>query len=522
MKAAPRTAALAAALAATLACAACIGPQRDEPELTQEPPPAWSAAAVDADPGGAEGDVPELDAWWTALGEPGLDAFVREALRNNHDLAAAAARVDQAAALARIAGAGRQPQVSAGADASRVQNVFTNLPVPGGDEPLSSTATTWGVSLDVTWEIDLWGRIGAAARAARLDLEAAADDRDAARRSLAAQTIKGWFAWREALLQLELSARAIESRERTLEVVERRFLSGRGSAFEVRSAQADLAGERAVGALAAEAVERRARALEVLAGRHPAGDPGARADERVGPQTSGGGGANDDLVLEGDALPEIDAVPAAGVPSELLLRRPDLRAVERRMRAADERLYEARAELYPRLSLGASAGRTSSRAEDLGDPDFDVWSIAAGLTQPIFQGGRLRAGVDLDRARVREALEVYAQAVLRAFEEVETGLAVDGLLARQELARDAAASNATEAFTLARDRYASGREDVTALLGAQRRAIDAQRALLEIRRRRIEQRADLVLALGGDIARDESLTAEARAREDEDDQERGR
>jgi outer membrane protein TolC len=180
-------------------------------------------------------------------------------------------------------------------------------------------------------------------------------------------------------------------------------------------------------------------------------------------------------------------------------RRPDLHAAEERLRAADERLYAARAALYPRLSFAGSVGRTSNDVDDLVDPDFSIWSVAGNLVQPVFQGGRLRAGVDLADARVAESLSLLEAAQLTAFEEVESALAADGLLARQEERQSRATEEADAAADMAEERYAAGLTEFLTVLEAQRRAFETETQLLEVRRRRLENRIDLHLALGGGL-----------------------
>lgn len=216
------------------------------------------------------------------------------------------------------------------------------------------------------------------------------------------------------------------------------------------------------------------RQIELLLGRHPTGE------------------------LEGKpGLPENPPTPPTGVPGQLVSRRPDLIAAEARLLAADDNLYASRANLYPRLTLSGSVGRTSDNSGDLIDPDFSVWSLAAGLAQPIFQGGRLRAAVDLADARVAAALASFESALLQAVGEVEMALVTEEHLVRLQEEQDLARDLALEASTLAEDRYSAGRLDVLELLEAERRAIENENASIEVRLRRLQTRVDLHLALGG-------------------------
>jgi outer membrane protein TolC len=178
-------------------------------------------------------------------------------------------------------------------------------------------------------------------------------------------------------------------------------------------------------------------------------------------------------------------------------RRPDLVATERRLAAAGLRIKEARASLYPQLRLTGSAGSLSSDVGDLLNLDFSVWSLAANLLQPLYQGGRLRGGVQLSEANHRELAESYAQVILRAFGEVESTLAAERFLAQQEQALAVAATQSVEAERLSNERYDAGLVSYLAVLEAQRDAFVAQSQHLASRRQRLEARIDLYLALGG-------------------------
>jgi outer membrane protein TolC len=185
-------------------------------------------------------------------------------------------------------------------------------------------------------------------------------------------------------------------------------------------------------------------------------------------------------------------------------------AAERRLAAADERFAAARRALYPRLSLTGSGGTVSEDLADLLDSDFRVWSLAAGILQPVFQGGRLRANVDRSVAATEEALESYTAAALRAYAEVETALASDSLLAREEDRLGEAARHAAAARVLAEERYRAGLEDYITVYESQRREATAESNHLTTRRLRLENRVDLYLALGGGFQRPDTIPTPAR------------
>jgi outer membrane protein TolC len=221
-------------------------------------------------------------------------------------------------------------------------------------------------------------------------------------------------------------------------------------------------------------LDRALRQLELLLGRYPS----AR-------------------IKTGDELPTIKSAVPAGLPADLIARRPDLVAADRRLAAADRRLAQSRRALLPSISLTASTGRSSGELGDLLDGNFSVWNLIGNISQPLLQGGRLRAGVDLSQAGLDQALASYAQSALRAYAEVEQALAGEEFLTNQEKALKTATSEALAARTLAEERYAKGLSDLITLLDAQRRAFDAKSRLLSVQRMRLDGRIDLYLALGG-------------------------
>ena len=449
-----------------------VGSSERRPEAeVPEAPEAWSAdTSADAPP------LAPGRPWWRSFDAPELERLVEEALTNNRNVRASLARLDAARAQARIAGAERLPTANAAANSRRSKQVFVGLPIPGGGDVLSNQTDSFGVSLDVSWELDLWGRLSARGAAAEEDLLASGADHAGLRQSLAAQVAKGWFAWQEARLQEALAGRNVTAYRQSAEVARRRFEGGRGESLDVRRTESALAGAEAMLEARRQTVERTERQVEILLGRYPAGELAAEP-----------------------GLPDAPGLPGVGLPADLLERRPDLVAARARLRATDHRLDEARANLLPRLSLTGSVGRSSSDPSDLVDNDFTAWSIAAGLLQPLFQGGRLRANVELADARVREAAESYAQALLTAFQEVETLLAVEEALASRLEHLERAGRESRSARELAAERYAAGRIDLTTLLDAQRSALAAESRTLSARFQRVEARIDLFLALGGGL-----------------------
>jgi len=450
-----------------LALAGCGAPAVDPPAPAVEIPPRWTEpAAAPGEPG-----------WWDSFPDERARELVAEALRSNHDLAVAAARLEVAAAEARVTSSELLPQVSLTGDASRSRQVFVGLPIPGRDGPLVSRSTSYGVSLDVAWEVDVWGRLRQRSSAAAAEVQATAADLEGARLSLAGQTLKAWFAAVEGERQWRLASETLTTHEHTVESIRRRYRAGVRPAIDLRLALVDAANARLAREQRRLARDRTRRQLEVLLGRYP----GARLDPGVD-------------------LPEVPAAVPDGLAVDLIARRPDLVAAERRLAATGRLVSSAKRALLPQIRLTASGGTASDQLGDLLDGDFSVWRLAAGIVQPVFQGGRLRAALRGARATEEAALAAWTRSVLTACGEVESALVAEASLAEQEQAARVAADQAHRAFELARSRYDSGLDDVLTLLSAQRADAAAQGALLLVRRLRLEARVDLHLALGGGFA----------------------
>ena len=421
----------------------------------------------------AEAAVAELRPdWWQDFADPELDRFVARCLEHNRDVQAAFARLQAATATRTIQGADSWPQVDAALDAQRSQRLFLGFPFGSGGVP-SSTTTTFGLSLSVRWELDVWGRIAARESAAIADTEVAQANVAGAQLSLAGQACRAWFAVAEAAAQRTLAAATVDAFRATADDVRDRYRRGVRPALDVHLAATNVASAEATLAQREETLQRARRRLDVLAGRYP----DANQTPAVFPRT----------------LPPI---PAA-LPGELLQRRPDLVAAERRLAAAGCRVDAARASLYPRLSLTGSGGTTSEELEDLVDEDFRIWSIGANLLAPLFRAGALRAEVRRNEALVAEAAATYGGAVLAAFAEVEDVLASDALLAARFAGLTRAAEHASAAHDLARSRYQGGLVDFLTVADTQRQSFLAAAAQLAAERQRLENRVDLFLALGG-------------------------
>lgn len=471
----PKSIAAASAFA-TLLLQGCNAPASDVPAIRIAIPPDYVAGS------GISSQIDEQ--WWKGFGDLQLEAHVEKAVADSPAIGRAIARVRQARGRAGVAGADRWPQIDAGLSANRQRLSLESLGivVPGEEPGEGATSYTIGIydlSANVSWEIDLWGRLSAQSAAARAEFLSSEANLRSARQAVAAQTARVYFAVVEARAQMELAERTAANRAEAARQLGNRVEAGSAqpadgqlAATELHSARAELERRR-------EGLARLTREFDVLLRDYPDGEVAAAA-----------------------ALPEVPPEPPVGVPAELLARRPDVAASLLDLRAAGYRLTAAERSFLPGITLTGSAGTASMELSNLLDPDFFVWSIAGRLLQPIFQGGRLRAQVQLRAGERDEALQAYADTVLTALSEVETALAVEQFLAGQERELAAASAAAERAAEIARNRYDVGKEPMLTLLESQRRALDARSGLLAVHRLRLANRVDLHLALGGGFGGD--------------------
>jgi multidrug efflux system outer membrane protein len=453
---------LAPVLAAALLAGCAVGPDYQRPELqlpAQYPVAADAAAAPGA-------DVPAQ--WWTLYGQPELDRLVAQALERNRDIEQAVARVEQADALARQAGAALLPRVDLAASGARARVSPLTLPPNGG------TGNQYQLGLSASFEIDFWGRLRRTREAARAQLLASSYARDTVNLSVAALTAQAWFGLRALDEQVALTDSTLQTREEGLRLLGLRLQGGTGSQLDVEQAE----GLRSASAVLLRDLRRQRSLaqtqLAVLTGQL----------DLALPETPLG------------SLP-VPPQPPAGLPSTLLERRPDVRSAEQQLAAANARIGAARAEQLPTVSLTGSLGFESAELGDLLKSPSRIWSVGAGLAQPLFDGGRLAARTDQAIAVHREARGAYRGVVEDAFKDVADALA--SLQAakgsQDDLARaDRAAANALK---LAKARYDVGYSGHLDLLDAQRTAAAAQLDLVRNRQAQLAASVDLFRALGG-------------------------
>jgi outer membrane protein, multidrug efflux system len=437
----------------------------DLQDVAAQAPAQWTTALPKLSQGNNTG-------WVAQFSSAQLNTWVDKAMTGNPDLRLAAARVREAQAQARAAGAALLPQATLDAGANRAQR-------PSGTRfaSLDSRANRFETNLNVSWEADVWGRLRAQRSASLSEAQAQQDDEHAARLSLAASVVNAAITLTEATLQTELAEENVTAQRTQLQVLEKQLArginAGQGT-LDVSLSRADLARAEATVQTRRRETDASRRALESLLGDYPAGQIKALS-----------------------ALPTISASVPAGIPSDVLLRRPDIRAAERRLAAAVSSEKVAQMAFLPAIRLTGGTGFSTAELNTLLQHESLLWSIASSVAQAVFQGGRLKANVDAARARYDQALQVYAQAALKAFTEVETALAAEQYWAAQENALRQATDEANKAEQLARSSYQRGLSDILTLLDSRRRAYDAATTHLTTQAARLKNRVTLQLALGG-------------------------
>lgn len=399
----------------------------------------------------------------SALGVAELDALIRAAHAQSPDLAAAIARVQQADAVARAAGASLLPAVTGTLDARRQARAGGQAEVAGNQI---------GAALVASYELDAWGRLGAERASAQALRTASVHDRGAVQITLTAAVAQAWLqlvGGRERLAIAELN---LHSAERVLAVVESRARAGAATQLEQAQQRGLVATQRQVLEARRQQVSGAHTALAALLGQ--AQWP----------------------VVQASALPATQALaPAAGLPADLLVRRPDIARAEARLFAAHADVAAARAALLPRISLSASLGTGGSNLPRVFDNP--LYSLAAALAAPIFNGGRLAADRDAAQARQAELLAQYRASIVAAVSDVEQALqAVAGTQA-QRTAQAQVVQQAQQAATLAQSRYRAGAETLLTLLDAQRTLYAAQDMAAQLHQAEWQAQVALYRALGG-------------------------
>ena len=412
--------------------------------------------------------------WWRVFNDAGLDGLIAQATANNQNLSVAAARVRQARAIAGITESERVPQVGIGVGAQRARpSPLEASQVPG--TPVAG-ATSYRANLSASYEVDLFGRVSSNVAAARSDAGAVEATYRSVLLSLQADVAQTYFRLRSLDAELGTVAQTVKLREENVRINGRRFELGDIGEFDLARARTELSTARADAIGLQRQRTTAEHALAVLLGQ-PASSFSA-ASAPLGATT---------------ALP---LVPA-GLPSELLERRPDVASAQRTMEAANARIGVARAAMFPALTIGADAGGIAGTFADVFRWSSRSWLLGAALSMPLIDGGRSRNNVVRSEAALEEAVGSYRQSVLTAFAEVEDNLAGLRILAQQAEEIDQALLSARRSADLARKLYDAGRSGYLELLDAQRNLATVERLAVQLRGDRAVTTVALIRTLGG-------------------------
>lgn len=464
------------ALLPLLLLAGCsVGPdyRRDRVDAASpaQPPADWkwkTAAPSDRLPRGA---------WWALYHDAELDRLEGAAQAQNQDLRAAVARVDKARGQARLSGADFFPKLTLDAQAQR-ERLSGNNPQFSqlGAAVPPATTNSFSVPVDLSYEVDIWGRVRRSFESARDAAQAAVADTQNVLLTLQADVAVDYFTLREYDTERRILRDTVETRQKSLEINQKRLQAGRATALDVEQAKTELANSQAD---LAEVEQERAQMQDALAVL--CGAAASAFEVAENPLPAG-------IVPPG--------VPV-GLPSDLLERRPDVAEAERTMAARNAQIGVAIAAYYPTVNLTGQYGYLSASASNLFTKPSSMWSFGPSVTLPLFTGGQTTAQVKSARADYDEAVAQYRGTVLGAFRDVEDSLAAERFLARRAEAAARAAEAAGKARDLSEQRYRSGRVDYFEVTDSQRTELAAQRARAQIEGQRLYASVRLVKALGG-------------------------
>jgi multidrug efflux system outer membrane protein len=451
---------------------ASVGPDYEKP--TTEAPASFKAEPLGQWKEGQPLDHQPKGEWWTLFGDGTLNSLEAKAVQANQELKAAFAAMNQARATARVARSEFFPTLDASVRYTR-EKFSPNQNPSFGD----ITANTFSTPLDLSYELDLWGRVRRNFESARAEADASAAAFHNLLLTLQADVAQNYFSLRATDEEIVVLQRTVALRREQVDIMRTRFDTGLGTELDVARAETELAtAEGDVAALTRNRTELE-NALAILVGESPSGF-------KLASQAN----ATNRWVIKPPAVP-------AGLPSELLERRPDIAEAERQLAADNARIGVAKAAFFPVVSLTASGGYLSAEADDLFDWGSRVWTLGPRVSLPIFAGGRNTANLQRAKDHYEESVARYRQRVLVAFGEVENALAGIRLLQEQAAAQDRAVQSAGRAHGLARESFTIGITDYLDVIAADRAELQAQRTSLQLTGQRQNAVVQLIKALGG-------------------------
>ncbi|TYT73248.1 efflux transporter outer membrane subunit [Desulfobotulus mexicanus] len=440
----------------------CTGCALKDPEPLESPPvlpESWSAGMV------MDGELPEND-WWRSFRSRGLEGLLEEALSASPDLTMAVERVMQAESQLRITGASLFPSLNLSGGSSWRRNWAS------GGKTASSESTN--LSMGASYEVDVWGKVAADMRASGALLHMAEYDRDAVRLSLMAGVASGYFQVLALEERLQISRSNLAIARRVLAFVESRHRHGSATELDLKRQQSAVLSQESTLLSLEEQYRQQRSALAILVGRQPQSfDPGTEAFREI-------------------IIPQVTAY----MPSELLLRRPDIARAEAQLAASAASVTIAKTAFLPSFQLSGSGGLASTALVSLASPDGSL-SLSAAIAQTIFDGGRRKNQVAAAESRLREQVESYRKSILTALKEVEDGLNRADFSGRQMSLQQAIEEKAARSLVLAELRYREGADDLLTLLEAQRSLFQAKDQMVQLRLGRLDAALDLYRVLGG-------------------------
>jgi len=450
-----------------------VGPDYDEPKTAT--PAQWSAPMA----GGETNLAPSLAGWWKSFNDPQLDSLIERAEKTNHDLRIAGARVREARAFHDIAASKLGPTLDAGGtyarqNQSKNQPVLGDLPMPPG---VHFENNVYQVGFDASWEIDVFGGKRRTVEAGNAEVGAVEFGRRNVLVTLLGEVARNYVELRGCQRRLEIANKNLKTQEEALAIAEDRFKNGLTSDMDVQQATALLANTRSVVPLLETGIQASIHRLGVLLGQ----PPGALLAELSQPAP----------------IPAAPPQVPAGLPSDLLRRRPDIQQAERKLAAATALIGVATADLFPKFSLTGLAGFESTSASDWFKGDSKFWSLGPTVQWRIFDAGRIRANIRVQNARQEQALAVYEETVLLSFEEVENSLVA---YAKEQIRRrsiEDAVEASQNSLRMANQLYSSGLASFINVLDAERALYQAEDALVQSDKAVTQNLIGLYKALGG-------------------------
>lgn len=429
-----------------------------------EAPAAWSAAS-------GPDSAAIAQTWWKGFGSEELNGLMDQALSSNNDLRASLQRIEQSRALLKISGADLLPAVNASAGAERSR---TTRP--------DSTATNLSLGAGVAYELDLFGLNRAGVAQAEAELQATEFSHEALRLVVMADVARTYFNVLNARERLRIADSNLKNSREVLRIVQARYKAGASDALEVAQQKSELSTVEAARASVEESIKNSENALAILLGKPPQA-----------------------LSVKGENLASLD-VPAIapGQPSSLVQRRPDIQSAEASLMAANADIGAARAAMFPSITLGLDGSLAST---GFGDAVGTGLAVSSSLLAPIFEGGRLEAGVSQKTALREELVENYRKTVLVSFQEVEDSLAAVKASQQRETALQTAMNEARKFYELSRSRYDAGTIDFQTLMDAQRQLLQSEDAFAQSKNERLSAAVSLFKALGGGWSGQDASTA---------------